>query len=355
MRNESIFWNAVKNNDARFDGVFFTGVKTTGIYCRPSCGARLPKRENVTFFQRREEALNGGFRACLRCKPDEVGRPSEKTKTAVRIAELIDSEGTSDLKFLSSEVDMSPSHLQRLFKEIIGVSPRKFLEYKKLDGFRKGTREGKEVVDAMYDSGFESSSRLYEDSNKKMGMTPATYKKGGKDMTINYSVADCGLGKLLVAATPKGICAVKVSDNVAALTRELKEEFKNAIISHDSSLLKHFVDAVLGALEGKSSPIDLPLDLKATAFQMKVWEELRRIPFGETITYAELARRIGNEKSVRAVANACAKNSAAIVIPCHRVIGSDGSLRGYRWGLERKRKILQIENPEFMPERSLFG
>ncbi len=352
--NEALFWKAVRENDKRFDGLFITGVMTTGIFCRPSCPARLPKRENVVFFDDWKSAEKEGLRACLRCRPKDSGTVDPKVEAAVKACGIIDKNETADLKMLGGELNRSPAYVQKVFKEVIGVSPKKYADFRRLGEFKNGVRAGKDIVEAMYDAGFESSSRLYQDSNKKIGMTPGIYKKGGTGVTINYSVSNCGLGKLLVAATGRGICAVKIGDKSEKLVDELFEEFPNASLGEDPAILKHFVDAIVEALEGKRKILDLPVDIKATSFQMQVWEELRKIPFGETITYAELARRIGNEKSVRAVAGACAKNRVAIVIPCHRVIGSNGKLTGYRWGIELKRKILEAENPRKFSSPRLF-
>jgi AraC family transcriptional regulator of adaptative response/methylated-DNA-[protein]-cysteine methyltransferase len=353
MTNE-IFWQAVKHNDKRFDGIFFTCVLTTKIFCRPSCSARLPKRKNVQFVKDIESAKTGGFRACLRCKPEMEYMVDPKVTNVTKAFEFIEETETADLKTLANELELSPSHIQRLFKEFIGVSPRKYLEFLKLNRFKGKIQSGSEIVDAMFESGFESSSRLYEKSNENIGMTPGVYKKGGKGMKINFTTTQSELGILLVAATGKGICSVKLGDDAVILADELKREFSNAAMTEDDSILKSFVDAITSSLAQKKQLPDLPLDIKATAFQMTVWEELRKIPFGKTITYAELARRIGNDKAVRAVANACARNSVAIVIPCHRVIGSDGAMRGYRWGIELKRKLLKSENLEVITQKDLF-
>jgi AraC family transcriptional regulator of adaptative response/methylated-DNA-[protein]-cysteine methyltransferase len=354
MTNE-IFWQAVVHNDKRFDGVFFTCVRTTKIFCRPSCPARTPKRENVTFVHDVKEAVSDGYRACLRCKPEERFAVDPKIASVTRAFEYIEENEIADLKSLATELNLSPSHVQRLFKALIGVSPRKYLEFIKINKFKRDIQSGKEIIDAMFEAGFESSSRLYEKSNRKIGMTPGVYKKGGKGVTINYSTAECLLGTLLVAATDKGICSVKLGDDSAPLIDELETEFVNANIVADDSILKNFISVITSSLEQKRQIAGLPIDIEATSFQLRVWEELQNIPFGETITYAELARRIGNEKAVRAVAGACAKNSIALVIPCHRVIGSDGAMRGYRWGVERKRILLKSENPKIIAQDDLFS
>jgi AraC family transcriptional regulator of adaptative response/methylated-DNA-[protein]-cysteine methyltransferase len=342
MENE-LYWKAVRANDARFDGAFVLGVKTTGIYCKPSCRARLPKRENVDFYVSPELAERSGFRACKRCRPRDVESIDPQTAKIIRACELIESDEFSSLDTLSEAVGLSSFHLQRSFKEIIGISPKKYAEAKRMERFKEELRGGSEVVDAMYDAGFGSSSRLYEKAAENMGMTPAVYKKGGVGMKINYTVADCELGKLLVARTKRGVCSVTFGDDTSSLRAGLAKEFPNAEIDEDAKELKTAIDAILKYLAGKSRRLVLPLDLQATAFQMQVWDFLRKIPYGETRSYSEVAEAIGDKKKVRAVAQACAKNRVAVVIPCHRVVASDGKLSGYRWGVERKKKLLESE------------
>src|SRR5687768_8861390 len=338
-----VFWNAVKANDARFDGAFFLGVKTTGIYCKPSCRARTPKRENVAFFATSEAAEKYGLRACLRCKPKTVKAVDPQVEKLMKACELLESDDLYSLDDLAAELDLSPYHLQRSFKEIIGVSPKKYGEAKRMEKFKDELRGGSDVTTAMYDAGFGSSSRLYEKASENLGMTPTAYKKGGKGMTINFTITDCELGRIMVARTIKGLCNVAFADDDDALETNLKKEFPNAEVIKDANVLKDFVDEILKHLAGEKKRLDLPLDIQATAFQMKVWELLRKIPYGETVTYTQIAEQIGDKKKVRAVAQACANNRVAVVIPCHRVIGSNGKLTGYRWGVERKAKILQME------------
>lgn len=341
MENE-IFWQAIKNNDARFNGAFIYGVSSTKIYCKPSCSSRNPKRENVRFFGSFDKAETDGFRACQRCKPkDESLNP--QTEYVIRACEILESEERITLEDLSAELGLSPSHFQKIFKEIIGVSPKKYAEMKRLEKFKGELKGGSEVIDAMYEAGFGSSSRLYENVAEKIGMTPAIYKKGGKNMKIDYTITNCDLGKLLVARTEKGICAVTFGDDDETLFENLQKEFAKAEISENGKNLKDFVEAILANLAGKNKTLDLPLDIQATAFQMRVWEALRKIPYGETVSYQDIAEKIGNKKAVRAVATACASNRAALVIPCHRVVRSNGELSGYRWGVERKKAILEKE------------
>ena len=338
-----VFWKAVKMNDARFDGAFYLGVKTTGIYCRPSCRARTPKRENVAFFPTIQLAEEFGLRACLRCKPKDIAGVDPQVAIMLKICEMLDSDDLFSLEMLADEVGLSPSHLQRSFKEIIGVSPKKYSELRRMEKFKNELRSGSDVTTAMYDAGFGSSSRLYERASENLGMTPTKYKKGGKGVQINYTITDCELGRILVARTINGLCNVAFADGDALLEESLKKEYPNAEITKDAAVLKGFVDEILKHLEGKRKRLDLPLDIQATSFQMRVWELLRKIPYGETVTYTQIAEQLGDKKKVRAVAQACASNRVAVVIPCHRVVGKDGKLSGYRWGVERKGKLLKAE------------
>lgn len=344
--NNEIFWQAVKENDKRFDGLFWTCVKTTKIFCKPSCTARLPKRENIIFVDSVENAETKGFRACLRCKPKLENLVDPQVQTILNACELLENEENLSLENLSNKLDISSYHLQRTFKKIVGVSPKKYAEMKRLEKFKDEIKNGNDVTDALYESGFGSSSRLYENASSKLGMTPKTYQKGGKGMKINWTITDCELGRLLVARTSKGICGVKFGDADSELVDDLKAEYSKAEIHEDNEDLKEYVEAILEHLKGNEPNLDLPLDVQATAFQMQVWETLRKIPYGETMSYSEVAEKIGNKKAVRAVASACAKNRVALVIPCHRVIGTTGKMSGYRWGIERKIALLDKEKSE---------
>jgi len=338
-----IFWKAVQNNDPRFNGAFVYGVNSTGIYCKPSCSSRLPKRENVLFFEDFSQAERRGFRACLRCRPQtETANP--QTGIVLRAAEILETEERVSLEELGAKLGLSAAHLQKLFKEIIGVSPKKFAEMKRLEKFKNEIKAGSDVTGAMYEAGFGSSSRLYENVSEKLGMTPKTYAGKGKNMKINYTIADSDLGKLLVARTVKGVCAVTFGDDENVLRENLFSEYKNAEIAEDNANLKEYVEAILENLRGANKALDLPLDLRATAFQMRVWDVLRKIPYGETVSYTDVAEALGNKNAVRAVATACASNRVALVIPCHRVVGKNGELTGYRWGVERKKAILEKES-----------
>ncbi|HUF04988.1 MAG TPA: bifunctional DNA-binding transcriptional regulator/O6-methylguanine-DNA methyltransferase Ada [Aridibacter sp.] len=337
-----IFWKAVAERDERFNGAFYYGVSSTGIYCKPSCSARTPKRENVSFFFDCDTAKRAGFRACKRCRPG-TEKPDAATEAVVRACGVLEESSDISLGDLADEAGMSPAHFQKVFKEIIGVSPRKYGEAVRLENFKRGVKKGSEVIDAMYDAGFGSSSRLYENVSTKLGMTPAVYRRGGIGMKIEYAVADCELGKILVARTKKGICAVNFGDSVKGLVEGLTEEYPEAEISRDDGAVSKFLEAILENIKGSRKRLVLPLDLQATAFQLRVWEALREIPYGETVSYSDIAKKLGNPKAVRAVAGACAANRVALVIPCHRVVKSNGDTSGYRWGKKRKEKLLAKE------------
>jgi AraC family transcriptional regulator of adaptative response/methylated-DNA-[protein]-cysteine methyltransferase len=342
---EEGFWQAVQTRDADYDGAFYYGVRTTGVYCRPSCASRRPKRENVLFFALPEAARQAGFRACLRCRPDEAVVRDPQAELTQSLCRLIDQqlEEPLNLAALSERLKLSQFHLQRLFKKLMGITPRQYAEARRADLFKTRVKAGQSVTEAMYEAGYGSSSRLYEKAAAQFGMTPATYRKGGKGMKINYTVAECQLGLLLVAVTDKGICSVTLGDKSEDLAGGLRAEFPQAEIALDEKRLQAQVRALLAHLAGQEPHPDLPLDVQGTAFQKRVWEELRRIPYGQTASYGEIARRIGRPSATRAVARACATNPAALVTPCHRVVRESGELGGYRWGVERKRRLLEKE------------
>lgn len=349
LMNNPEMWNAVLARDASRDGSFVFAVRSTGIYCRPSCPARRPKREQVSFFSIPEAAEDAGFRACKRCHPRRARVKDPQIDLVRRVCHLIDehNEETMTLERLSEITEVSSHHLQKTFKQLMGITPRQYAESRKLERFKSGVKQGSPVTAAMYDAGYGSSRALYEKSASQLGMTPATYGRGGRGMRIVYTIADSPLGRLLVAATERGVCSVKLGDSDAELARALFDEYPNASIdSKDTSIspsLNLWLDVILSSLNGNARAIDLPMDVQATAFQIRVWEELRRIPYGSTRSYQEIAKAIGKPNAVRAVASACARNHLALVIPCHRVIREDKSLGGYRWGLERKRRLLQKE------------
>lgn len=338
-------WLAVRDKKRAFDGIFYFGVRTTGIFCRPSCPSKTPRPENVAFFDTAKDAQKAGFRACLRCKPTEdyfPGKNAELIANAFRSLRDTDKE-IATIEELSAHLGVSPGHLQKIFKAVLGLSPKEVMDMMRIENFKGNVRET-DVTTSLYESGFGSSRSLYEKAGERLGMTPAVYKKGGKGMKIRYTIVDSPLGKLMVAATERGICAVSFGDDEESLRKEISEEFFAAEIEKTDDGLKDAVKAILKSLDGEKAILTLPLDLQASAFQMRVWSELRKIPYGETRSYADIAKAVGNPKAVRAVARACATNPVALVNPCHRVIGSSGKLSGYRWGIERKAKLLEREN-----------
>ncbi|HZI49545.1 MAG TPA: bifunctional DNA-binding transcriptional regulator/O6-methylguanine-DNA methyltransferase Ada [Pyrinomonadaceae bacterium] len=342
-------WNAVLARDASRDGSFVFAVRSTGIYCRPSCPARRPHREQVRFFKLPEAAEQAGFRACKRCHPRNAPANDPQVELVRRLCHIIDEHDNDSVTLdgLSSMVGVNSHHLQRTFKQIMAITPRQYSDSRKLDRFKAGVKQGASVTDAMYSAGYGSSRGLYEKSSAQLGMTPATYGRGGRGMRITFTIAGSPLGRLLVAATERGVCSVTLGDSDAELTRALFAEYPEASIdSKDTSIspsLNLWLHCVLDTLKGEPRRVELPMDIQATAFQWRVWEELRRIPFGSTRSYQEIAKAIGKPSAVRAVARACASNRLALVIPCHRVIRGDKSLGGYRWGLERKQKLLERE------------
>jgi AraC family transcriptional regulator of adaptative response/methylated-DNA-[protein]-cysteine methyltransferase len=315
-------------------------VKTTGIYCKPSCPARRPKRENVEFFLDGEAALAAGYRPCLRCKPDEVGRDREAVAKAVRLIEQ--SEETQSLDQLALAVGYAPHHFQRLFTRDMGVSPAAYARAVRARRAADHLSEDKSVTDAIYDSGYSAPSRFYADAKERMGMTPSAWRDGGRGHVIRYVVSESPLGPLLIAATEKGICRLTFDEDESALRRR----FPNADIQPDDGTIAPWVDAALKAIRAPSQASDVPIDVRGTAFQEAVWQELRKIPLGETRSYADIAKAVGQPGAVRAVGTANGSNPVSILVPCHRVIRSDGSLGGYGGGLENKKKLLAAEGIE---------
>jgi AraC family transcriptional regulator of adaptative response/methylated-DNA-[protein]-cysteine methyltransferase len=342
--NDETLWEAVVSKDARYDGEFVFAVSSTGIYCRPSCPSRRPRRDRVRFFALPDAAEQAGFRACLRCHPRQANGSDPKIELVRRACELIaQADESLTLTELSAQLGISSFHLQRTFKKITGISPRQYADSCRAEKFKGSIREGQPITSAMYDAGYSSSSRLYERSTAELGMTPATYSRNGRGAVVNYALAKCDLGYLLVAATEKGICAVRLGSSEIELETDLRGEFSAASIARDEGQLRVWVDQILEHLSGQRPDLKLPLDVQATAFQRQVWEALQAIPYGSTRSYAQVAQAIGRPTAVRAVARACATNPVALVVPCHRVIGSDKRLSGYRWGLERKESLLKQE------------
>jgi AraC family transcriptional regulator of adaptative response/methylated-DNA-[protein]-cysteine methyltransferase len=340
---DDIRWRAVLARDSRLDGIFVTGVLTTGIYCRPSCPARRPRRENVRFFERPEDAERAGFRSCLRCRPKEVARPPAQALVS-RVARILENSGERvTLAAIAREVGLSPHHLQRTFKRAMGISPRQYADALRLGRLKKRLQGKDSVTMAMYEAGYGSSSRLYETSTARLGMTPGTYREGGRGARIRYAVAETTIGRILIAATERGICSVRIGKSENTMAKELGREFPAATIRRDREGLATWVERLVRHIEGRAPSLDLPIDVKATAFQWRVYEALRSIPYGETRTYREVARSIGAPRAARAVGRACAANPVGIVIPCHRVVREGGALGGYAWGLGIKKQLLESE------------
>lgn len=333
-------WQQVLSRDPRQDGRFVFAVRTTGVYCRPSCPSRRPRRDSVEFFASPQAAERAGYRACLRCKPTQI---SEQAQHVLRARQLLDnSDSVLTLNELSQRVGVSAFHLQRLFKRATGLSPREYQAARRTQQLKSRLRGGADVTRSLYEAGYGSPSRLYEVADQQLGMTPATYGKGGAGERIAFTVADSALGKMLVAATQRGICAVSFGDDATLLECDLREEFHAAEVHRDDKL-HHLADSIFSTLSEHKPSLDLPLDIRATAFQQKVWSALRQIPLGETRSYSDIARAIGDASATRAVARACASNPVAVVIPCHRVVGKGGELAGYRWGVNRKEELLRRE------------
>jgi AraC family transcriptional regulator of adaptative response/methylated-DNA-[protein]-cysteine methyltransferase len=338
-------WQAVTARDRAFDGQFVYSVKSTGVYCRPSCPARQAKPENVAFHAGPAEAEAAGFRACRRCTPNAASLAEQHAETIARACRAIEAaDAPPALGPLARAVGMSPYHFHRVFKAVTGLTPRAYAAAHRGGRARQALAEGaRSVTAALYDAGFNSSGRFYESADAVLGMTPSAYRAGGRDQAIRFAVAECSLGSILVAESDRGICAITLGDDPDQLARALQDQFPNAeLIGGDADFEKR-VATVIGFVEAPKLGLDLPLDLRGTAFQQRVWQALRQIPAGATASYAEIARKIGVPTAARAVAGACAANAIAVAIPCHRVVRNDGALSGYRWGVARKRALLEKE------------
>jgi len=341
---EDARWAAVAARDGNFDGDFYYSVATTGVYCRPSCPARRPKRENVRFHETAAAAAAAGFRPCKRCTPDQSSPMAQHGATiaqACRLIEAADEPPTLDV--LAAAVGLSPYHFHRLFKAATGVTPKGYATAHRNRRARQALSRSATVTQAIYDAGFNSNGRFYATATQVLGMSPSAFRAGGAGTEIRYAVGACSLGSVLVAASDKGVCAILLGDKSGPLIQELRRQFPRAEIAGGDKDFERLAAKVVDFVEAPGSGLDLPLDIKGTAFQHRVWEALRRIPAGTTASYTEIAKAIGAPKSVRAVAGACAANKLAVAIPCHRVVRGDGSLSGYRWGVERKRALLARE------------
>jgi AraC family transcriptional regulator of adaptative response/methylated-DNA-[protein]-cysteine methyltransferase len=337
-------WTAVVARDPAFDGRFFYSVETTGVYCRPSCGARRPNRVNVRFHDTAKDAERAGFRPCKRCKPTEpslVQQHAEKVREACRLIETAEAEPRLD--DLADAVGLSRYHFHRIFKSMLGVTPKAYAAAHRHKRVREELGRSATVTEAIYGAGFNSNGRFYATSSEVLGMTPSAFRSGGKHAAIRFAIGKSSLGLLLIAASDKGVCAIFFGDDAAGLVRDLEKQFPRARLVGDDPAFAELTSRVIGFVEDPRRDLDLPLDIRGTAFQRRVWEALRRIPLGATATYAEIAQAIGAPKAVRAVGRACGSNPIALAIPCHRVVGSNGSLTGYRGGIERKRALLAKE------------
>ena len=335
---------AVARRDARHDGAFVYAVRSTGIYCRPSCPSRRPHPKHVVLFAGPDAAERAGFRPCRRCHPQRPGL-SAQSDLVRKVCGTItaDASRRANLGRLKAATGLSAHHLQRTFRKAVGVTPRQYADAIRVARLKSDLRKGTDVTTALYEAGYGSSSRLYERSNAQLGMTPAAYGRGGRGMKIAYTISDCSLGRVLVASTDRGISAISLGDDDSRLVSELRKEYPHAVIRRGRGGDSRWVQAIVRHLAGSQPQIDLPTDVVTTAFQRRVWEALRSIPPGSTRSYSEMARALGQPRATRAVARACATNPTAIVVPCHRVIRSDGSLGGYRWGLQRKKALLDQE------------
>lgn len=337
-------WRAVADRDPAADGAFYYSVRTTGVYCRPTCPSRLALRKNVQFHATRREAEAAGFRPCKRCKPGERGIAGQHAEAVARACRLIEgADAPPSLGELAESVGMSAYYFHRVFKACTGVTPKGYAANHRARRIRDELARGETVTRAIYGAGFSSNGRFYEESAGQLGMTPSAYRDGGAGAPVRFAIGECWLGAILVAASDRGVCAILLGDDPEALIRDLQDQFPKAELIGGDAEFEGLVARVVGFLEAPSRGLDLPLDIRGTAFQRRVWEALREIPPGSTASYAEIAGRIGQPKSVRAVARACGANAIAVAIPCHRVVRTDGSLSGYRWGVDRKAGLLRRE------------
>ena len=343
--NDDDRWEALERRDRGADGIFYYSVLTTGVYCRPSCASRLPRRENVRFHSTCEEAERKGFRSCKRCRPKDTTPHDERTALVVKACRLMEkADETPDLDTLANTLGMSRFHFHRVFKAVTGLTPKAYADALRARRVKEELSRRDSVTGAIYGAGFNSSGRFYSAATDMLGMTPTEFRSGGRGTSMRFAVGECSLGAILVAATGKGICAITLGDEPDALVRDFQDRFHNAELIAGDEEFERLVSRVVGFVEAPKLGLDLPLDVLGTAFQTRVWQALRQIPPGSTASYTEIAEGIGAPKAARAVARACASNNIAVAIPCHRVIRNDGSLSGYRWGIERKRSLLKRES-----------
>ena len=346
-------WTAILSRDARFDSAFVFAVRSTGIYCRPSCPARRPTAHNVRFFPGSADAEQAGFRPCNRCQPREAR--SLKARLVDQTCKYIEAnlQRKLSLKILSDQAGLSPSHFQRIFKTVLGISPRQYVEARRLARMKLSLRRGETVNNSLYDAGFSSRSRIYENIPAGLGVNPGEFRRGGSGLKIQYGIISSPLGRLLVAATDRGVCAVCIGDSDDFVERSLFEDYPAASLVRNDGLVKKWSRSFQRYFDGDFLALNLPVDVKATAFQLRVWKAIQSIPPGKTATYTQIATQLGAPKASRAVARACATNPVALVIPCHRVVGKDGRLHGYKWGKDRKQALLIHER--WMGQKPLVG
>ena len=337
-------WAAIVARNPAADGQFFYSVKTTGVYCRPSCAARPARPENVQFHASCEDAERAGFRACKRCKPNQPPLVEQHAAKVTEICRLIEAAETAPaLDELASKAGLSPYHFHRVFKAVTGLTPKAYAVAHRANRMRTELDRSGTVTAAIFDAGYNSNGRFYEKSDEVLGMTPSNYRAGGANTAIHFAIGECSLGSILVAASQRGVCAVLLGDDPDALARDLQDKFPRAHLIGGDKAFEQIVAKVVGFVEAPGVGLDLPLDVRGTAFQQRVWQALRKIPVGTTASYSDIAKQIGSPSAVRAVAQACAANMLAVAIPCHRVVRNDGALSGYRWGVERKRALLDRE------------
>ncbi len=337
-------WAAIVARDRGADGKFYYSVRTTGVYCRPSCPSRRAKPENIGFHATCADAERAGFRPCKRCKPDQLSLVERHARKVAEICRVIEgAEEIPSLSALASQAGLSTFHLHRVFKAFTGLTPKAYAAALRAKRLRSELGRSNTVTEAVFDAGFNSTGRFYETSDYVIGMTPTSYRAGGANTEIRFAIGECSLGAILVAKSERGICAILLGDDPDALVRDLQDKFPRANLIGGDEGFEQLVAQVVGFIEAPGLGLDLPLDVRGTAFQQRVWQALREIPAGSTVSYAELAKWIGAPRSVRAVAQACAANALAVAIPCHRVVRNDGALSGYRWGVERKRALLERE------------
>jgi AraC family transcriptional regulator, regulatory protein of adaptative response / methylated-DNA-[protein]-cysteine methyltransferase len=337
-------WAAVVARDPKADGTFVYSVRTTGVYCRPSCGARRARPENVQFHSTAADAGRAGFRPCKRCKPNQLSIAEQNAAKIADLCRLIENaDQMPSLEELATRAGLSPYHLHRVFKAVTGLTPRAYAAARRAKRVRAELGRSGTVTEAIYDAGYSSNGRFYEEADGVLGMTPTNYRAGGTNMDIRFAIGECSLGSILVAASERGVCAILLGDDPDELARDLQDRFPRARLIGGDAEFESLVSRVVGFVEAPRLGLDLPLDLRGTAFQQRVWQALREIPAGKTASYSDIANRIGLPKSVRAVAQACSANALAVAVPCHRVVRHDGGLSGYRWGVERKRALLERE------------